>query len=142
MDEAPVLLRVVPHSAAQILEQVRRTWRADRMHGVEPQPVEAIAVDPMQGVLDRKSAYLRHPIVDGTAPGCARGSEELRSVGSEVISFRPKMVVDDVEENHQAAFVRRIDQGLEIVWASVDAVRRIEQHAVVAPIATAGKIGD
>ena len=52
------------------------------------------------------------------------------------------MIVDHVEKHHEAAQMRGVDQRLEVLGASVAAVRRVEQHAVIAPVAPAGKIGD
>ena len=68
--------------------------------------------------------------------------EELRRIAAEIIPFRPEVVVDDVEKHHQAALVRGVDQRLEIFRPAIGAVRREEQHAVVAPVPAAGKIGD
>ena len=52
------------------------------------------------------------------------------------------MIVDDVEKDHQAVTVRRVDQRLQIVGRAVAAFGREGQHAVVAPIARAGKFRD
>ena len=52
------------------------------------------------------------------------------------------MIVDDVEEHHDAAQVRFVDQPFEVVRRAVGVVRRIPQDAVVAPVPLAGKIAD
>ena len=52
------------------------------------------------------------------------------------------MIVDDVEEDHQTEIVRGIDQRLQIVGRAIGGVRRERQHAVIAPVAPAGKIID
>jgi hypothetical protein len=52
------------------------------------------------------------------------------------------VVVDDVEQHHQAACVRRIDEGLQLVGRPVARRGRERQHAVVAPVARAGERGD
>ena len=52
------------------------------------------------------------------------GSEKFRRVVLEEISFRPKVIVDDVEKSHKPAAMRGIDQRLEIVWTPVHGIRR------------------
>ena len=51
------------------------------------------------------------------------------------------MIVDDVEHHHQPALMRRVDQRLEVVGPAIGAVRCVPQHAVIAPVARAGEIG-
>ena len=51
------------------------------------------------------------------------------------------MVVHHVEEHLQAQPVRRVDQGLQLVGRAVGRVRRIRQHAVVAPVVRCRGIG-
>ena len=50
------------------------------------------------------------------------------------------MVVDDVEENHQPGVVRGVDQAFQPLGPAIGDVRRIEQHAVIAPAARAGEL--
>ena len=52
------------------------------------------------------------------------------------------MVVDHVEDDHQPEAVRGVDQRLQLVRRAVGAVRRVGQHAVIAPIVPAREIGD
>jgi hypothetical protein len=51
------------------------------------------------------------------------------------------MIIDDVEEYHQPARMRSVDQGLKIVRPTVCRVGRIEQHTVIAPVAAAAERG-
>src|SRR3546814_14620054 len=53
----------------------------------------------------------------------------------QVIAVRSEVVVDDIDEDHQAERVRRVDQLLEFIRRAVGRVRRIRQHPVVAPVA-------
>jgi hypothetical protein len=50
------------------------------------------------------------------------------------------VVIDDVEKHHQPTQMRLVDQGSEIVGASVSAVGRVPQNAVIAPIARTSEI--
>ena len=52
------------------------------------------------------------------------------------------MVVDDVEEYGEAEPVRGVDETSQVVGRAVAARRREQRHAVVAPVARPGKVGD
>ena len=69
-------------------------------------------------------------------------AEELRRISVQVVALGAEMVVDHVKYRHQAARMRGRDQALEIVRGPVARVGRERQHAVVAPVARARKIGD
>lgn len=45
------------------------------------------------------------------------------------------MVVDHIEQHHQAVSVRNVDQRLQIFWTTVAGVRREWQRAVITPVA-------
>jgi hypothetical protein len=66
--------------------------------------------------------------------------EGLRRDGVEVGALRPEVVVDHIEHDHQAARVRRLHQGFQVLGAAVGTVRRIGQHAVIAPVPPAREI--
>ena len=53
----------------------------NRMHSIEAKPIEAIVPKPMQCILDRKRAHLRHTIVDGQAPGLVELGLERGAAG-------------------------------------------------------------
>ena len=115
----------------------------DGVHGVEAQPVETIFEQPVERVLGEEAAHLGSPEIDGAAP--RRGevvAEEARRVGGEIVPVRAEVIVDDVEEDHEAEAVRGIDEGLQLVRRAVAAGGRERQHAVVAPVARAGKFVD
>ncbi len=105
------------------------------MHRVEPQPVETIFAQPIQRIFDGEGAHLRHPVIDRAAPGGLRLREKARRISAEIISFGAEVVIDHVEKYHQPAQMCFVDQGFEIVGAAIDAVGRVPQHAVIAPIA-------
>ena len=58
----------------------------------------------------------------------------------EVVPVGPEMIVDDIEQHHQPARVRLVDETLEAVGTAIGDVRRVEQDAVVAPAAVAGEL--
>ena len=130
----------IADGAAEFVQHRDFAELGDGVHGVQPQPVEAIFAQPIQRVLDGEGAHLRHPIIDRAAPGRLRLGEERRRIAAEVISFGAEVIVDHVEKHHQPAQMRFIDQRLEIVGAAIGAVGRVPQHAVIAPVALAGEI--
>ena len=67
--------------------------------------------------------------------GCGGRVEELRGVGRQVVPVGAEVVVDDVEEHHQAEAVGGVDQRLQRVGRAVGGVRGVVEHAVVAPAA-------
>ncbi len=52
------------------------------------------------------------------------------------------MIVNNVQEHHQPQSMGGIDQLLQIVRRPVSRIRSVRQHAIVAPVALAGKIVD
>src|SRR4051812_5636101 len=101
------------------------------MYRVQPQAVEAIVAQPVNRILDGEGAYFGHPIIDRAAPGRLRLREEIGGITREVIPFRAEVIVDDVEKDHQAAQMSFIDQRLEVFRASIGAVWRIPQYAII-----------
>jgi hypothetical protein len=61
----------------------------------------------------------------------------------QVVALRAEVVVDDVEQHHQPAGVGGVDQRLEVLRAGRSGCpARTAEHAVVAPVARAGEVGD
>ncbi len=117
----------------------------DRVHRVDAQAVEVELGEPVERVVDvevaHRAAALRIEI-DRRPPGRdMRRIEERRRVGVQVVAFRAEVVVDDVEQHHQAARVRGVDEALHVVRRAVGRFGREQQHAVVAPAARAGEVG-
>ncbi len=134
MDVAAGLRGKLAHCDAEIMQHRDFALLGDGVHCVQAQPVEAIFAQPIQHILDREGAHLRHPVIDGAAPGRLCFRKEARRISAEVISLGAEVIIDHVEQYHQPAQMRLINQGLEIVGASIGTVRRIPQHAVIAPI--------
>jgi hypothetical protein len=98
MQRAPARCRQLSDCEAHLLQQCRAARLRQRMRRIEPQPVEPIMREPLQGVFDRKGPHLRILIIDGLAPGRVRRHEELRRIAAEIIPLWPEMIVDHVEK--------------------------------------------
>ncbi|MNP79418.1 hypothetical protein D3C76_1772570 [compost metagenome] len=73
------------------------------MHRVQAQPVHAVVLQPHQGVFDEEVAHRFTAEVDGRAPGCLPvGAEEVAGIVAEVIALRAEVVVDHIQQHHQA----------------------------------------
>src|SRR5258708_37771684 len=105
--------------------------------------MERVLDQGVEGVLDEEGSYRRLPEIDGGTPWSVDvAAEEVRRVAAEIVPVRPEVIVNDIEEHHQVALVRRVNQGLEIVRRAVGTIRCEGQHAVVTPVARSGKIVD
>ena len=86
----------------------------DGVHRIQTQSIEMVFVQPVERVVDEEVAdrpALWAIEVDPVAPRSTMAiGKELRRVGSEIIPFRAKVVVDHVQENHDSAFVRALNQ--------------------------------
>ena len=132
----------VSDDATEIIQDRGLARLRNGMNGVKSQAVEAIAREPMQRILDRKRPYLRSAIIDGVSPRRMYWSEESRRITMEIVTFRAEVVVNNVEQNHEPARMRFIDQRSQIIRTAVDTVGRVEQDSVIAPVSPARKIGD
>ena len=110
---------------------------------VETQAVEAVFPEPEYGVLDEEITHFRPAEVDGRAPRCVQiVAEELSGKDMNVGAVRTEMVVHDVEEHRDPEAMRGVNERLQLLGRAVGAVRRIGQHAVIAPVVAAGKVCD
>ena len=138
--------RRAAHPLRQLLQDVHRAVIHDGVHRVEAQAVQVKLLEPVEGVMNEEFAHAAVVVaieIDRRAPGCVMARiEELRCVQRQVIAFRAKVVVDHIQDHHQAARVRGVDQCLEVLRAAVGRVWGIGQYAVIAPVAAAGKIRD
>jgi hypothetical protein len=133
-----------PHALRQLSQDVGCGIVRDRMHRIQAQAVEVIFLQPVQRVLDEEFTHrgaVRPVEVDRRAPGgVVLLAEEIFRVGVQVVSFRPEVVVDHVQQHHQAARVGGLDQRFQFLRPAVAAIRREWQHAVVTPVARAREI--
>ena len=132
---------------ADLGDDVRRRVVADRVHRVQAQAVEVELLDPVERVVDEEVAHrarLCSPSKLIAAPHgvwCA-GLKNSGAVGVQVVAVGAEVVVDDVEQHHQAAGACAAStKRLEVVGRAVGGVGRERQHAVVAPAALPGKVG-
>ncbi len=140
MNDASGFPGEVADREAEIAQQWILAGFGDLMDSVQPQAVEAIIAQPLQRTLDGEIPHKVLAIIDRGAPRRAGLHEESRRIASEIISLGSEVVVDGVEKHHQAAQVRFVDQCFQIVRPSVAVIGRVPQHAVVTPVATAGKV--
>ncbi len=66
--------------------------------------------------------------------------EDLGGERGQNVPFGPEVVVDDVEVDAEAARVGAVDQRLELLGRAVRGLRGERKHAVVAPVARAGRL--
>ena len=134
------------HPLGKLLQQVLRAVVEDGMHRVQPQAVEVELLDPVEGVVDHEFAHRAAvwPVeIDCRAPWrLVTIGEGLRRDRVDISAFRSEVVVDDVEQHHQPAGVGGFDQRLQVLGPAIGGIRSVGQHAVVAPVAAAGKITD
>ena len=142
MDRAAARGRQIAGRRAQFTQQHGLAGLGDCVNRIEPQAVEPVLLEPVQRIFNREGADLRDTIVDRLAPRRLRRHVEPGRIAGQIVTFRPEMIVDDVEKHHQPAQMRFVDQRLQVFGPAIGAVRRIQQHAVVTPVAPAGEIGD
>ena len=142
MNETSGRRRKPADTMTEFLEDRRLSGLGDGVDRVEPQAVEAIAGKPVQRVLDGKRAHDRHAIINGRSPRGLSRSKEVGRIIVQVIPFRTEVIVDDVQKHYEPAHMRGIDQGAQIVRTAIGAVRRIQQDAVIAPIAPSREVGE
>ena len=118
----------------------------DGVHRIQPESIEVKFLEPVERVVNEEVAHrarVRTIEVDAGAPRRVMAvREELRCVEVQIIAFGPEMVIDDVEQHHQAARVRGGHQRLEILGRAVGGIGREGKHAVVPPAPRARKVGN
>ena len=79
--------RLGAHAFGQLIQHMLRAVVDDRMHGVEPQPVQMELLDPIERVLDDELAHrlrVLAVVIDGVAPG------RLMALGEEAPARRQR----------------------------------------------------
>jgi len=113
----------------------------DGLDGIEAEAVEVILAQPVEGVFDDEAADVRAAgvvVIDGIAPGSFVAGGEVGPEPREVISLIAEVVVDDIEEDGEAALVSRIDKAAKGGGASVIGLHGVEANTVIAPVAGTG----
>src|ERR1700712_3255846 len=108
------------------------------MHGVKPQSVETIVVQPHQRVSDQELAH-DGPIaplkIDGRTPtGRMTVAEEFFGVAVQIVQLRPEMIIHHVKVHHQIQSMSRPQKTLEVLRRAIARIGCIQQHAIVAPV--------
>src|SRR5437588_7988965 len=67
---------------------------------------------------------------------------EVRAELGEEVARRPKVVVDDIEDDRQLSPMASIDESLHRVRPAIRMMRREQVHAVIAPATLAGELRD
>src|SRR5256885_2891256 len=126
------------HRFGQFSENVWARIVSNGMNRVQTQSVEVILLQPVQRIVNEKIAYgpaARAVKIDRLSPrGAMTIGEELRRVKSQIIAFRPKVVVNHVQKHHQIFGMRRINQALQVFRTSITSRGSIWQNAVVSPV--------
>src|ERR1039458_1819648 len=134
----------LPHALRQFHQQVAAAVVDERMDRIKAQPVDALFRDPVQCITDDEfphSLRLGAVKIDCRPPwGLVTIAEKGGGVGRKVVAIGTEVVVDDIEDDHDATLMRRIHERFEIIRPSVRRIRSLEQCPVVAPIAGSGEI--
>ncbi len=134
------------HAGRQLGQEMARAVIGNGMRRVEPEPVNVIFVHPVARILDEERPHHVAVLaveVDRRAPRrVVPVRDVVRTERHCIRAVRTEMVVDDVEEYGEAEPVRGVHEMTQVVRRAVAARRREQGHAVVAPVARPGKIGD
>jgi hypothetical protein len=126
------------HAVGELAQERLGRHVDDRVHGIEAQRVEPELDRPLQRVADEILADLiaERPIeVERVAPWRMILVDEVRPERTQIIAVGPEVVVDDVEHGGEAELVTAVDESLERCRTAVRILRRVREHAVVAPVA-------
>src|SRR5580700_10835677 len=117
-----VLRRVQPESIQmELLDPIADVRKVEFPNGFAPFPVEVDCLAPIGGARSREKAWVK-----------------LR----QIVSIRPKVVVDDVQDHSDPERVSFIHEAPEIVRLAVEPGWREQLHAIVAPAELPRKIRD
>src|ERR1700675_1110901 len=101
--------------------------------------------DPIERIINEVRAdfvAVRPVVVDGASP---RSSVPVREVWAEVaqiISLRSEVVIDDIQYDGDAFFMAGVEEGFKTLRPAIRGLDCKGRHAVVSPVARAGKLGD
>src|ERR1022692_2842614 len=103
-----------------------------------------IFVQPVERIVNEEIANrvaFRTVVVDAIAPWSVMAvGKKLRSIGMEIVPLRPKVVVNDIEQNHDAVAVCALNELFQIFRPAVITVGSKRQDSVVTPISSARKV--
>ena len=113
---------------------------------IETQPVAMKLIDPVSRVRDKQLADRTAELVvkiQRIAPFIPVAlAEVMWSELRQVVSVRPEMVIDHIENDTQAEGMRAINETAKVVRLAVEPRWREKIYSVVTPTVTARKVGD
>jgi hypothetical protein len=129
------------HLGRELFEDVQRPAVLDRVHRVQPQPVEVIVAQPHQCVADDERAHLVRARLVQVDRGTPRRHVRVGEVRPERVEpvADTDVVVHDVKQDGQAAGVAGVHEPLEPVRPAVRLVHRPQVDPVVAPAVATGE---
>ena len=116
------------------LQHVRAGGVADRVHGVEAEPVDVVVAEPHPDVVEHVPADLGVLDVDRVAPRVAESLQQVRAVQRQVVAARAEVVVDDVLDDPESQRVGGVDETVVGVGTAVGVVHGEPTDTVVAPV--------
>ena len=119
-----------------LLEEVDLRGVLQRVHGVEPQGVDVVVLEPHPDVVEDVAAHLRRVLaveVDQVAPRVAPGLQ-VGAEQREVVARGAEVVVHHVLDHPEALRVAGVDEAAVGVGAAVLLVHGEPADAVVAPV--------
>lgn len=99
------------HAIDELIDEVRVAVVEHRVYGIDAQAIEAILLQPIKRVLDEELAHDRVREIDCAAPRRVMfGSKKISGITVQIIPFRAEVVVHHIDQHHQVALVRRLDE--------------------------------
>jgi hypothetical protein len=145
IDTSPESLCLLVHSRGQFFQKGIGRKIQDGVDGIDSEGINVKLRDPIKGIFDKKTADLIAvwPIeVDGETPGGFVTVGEIGSKMSQIIPFRPQMIVYHVQNHWQFLLVAGVYQPLKLLGPPVGVLYGKRVDPVVSPISTPGKLSD
>ena len=120
-------------------EDVAGTEVEDGVDGIHPQAIEVELLEPHPDVVQHVVAHrvaAVSVVVDRGAPRRLVAVIEVAAELAQVVPLRAEVVVDDVQEDGEALGVAGVHELLQAVRTAVAILRRVGEHAVIAPVAS------
>src|SRR5688572_26869927 len=134
------------NSVCQLFDEVRLTVIHYGMNGIEAKTVDMEFLQPIQRIVEEEVAHITAAFsvhVDARSPWSRVAlREEGLGIGMEIVSRRAEVIVDHVEEDHDAERVRTVDKALQVVGAAISSIRRVRQDTVITPVPAPGELAD
>ena len=133
------------HRLVEFDKEVAGSQVEHAVNRINPQRVHVIFADPVQRVGDKEGpdiVAVGTVKIDGISPGSTVPVGEVVSVIPQIIPFRPKVVIDHIEDHRQPMGVTGINQLSQIFRPPVPCMGGEEIDSVVSPVPVAGKLGN